>query len=91
MILNSGYTDLSNITMSNKEDIIRGLFLDCTIYRTIAELDQLTAGLNVLGIADEMEKNPSIFRGFFTRKEVKLSAGKKMNYVKTYIRICCYI
>jgi len=61
MILNSGYNDLSNITMSNKEDIIRGLFLDCTIYHSIPELDQLKAGLNVLGIADEMEKKSKHF------------------------------
>ena len=42
----------------------------------MAELDQLKAGLNVLSVCNEMEKNPDHFLDFFTRKNQKLSAGK---------------
>ena len=77
LILDAGYTkNLQSITISDKELIIRALFLHCTIYRSMAELDQLKAGLNVLGVGNEMEKNPGHFVDFFTRKDHKLSADK---------------
>ena len=81
LILDAGYTrDLQSITITEKEHIIRALFLHCTIYRSMAELDQLKAGLNVLGICEEMERNPNHFVDFFTRKDQKLSAGKHVLY-----------
>ena len=64
------------ISISDKEEIIRSPFLHTTIYRSMAELDQLKAGLNVLGVCNKMEKNPDHFLEFFTRKNQKLSAGK---------------
>ena len=77
LILDAGYTkNLLRISISDKEEIIRALFLHTTIYRSMAELDQLKAGLNVLGVYNEMEKNPDHFLEFFTRKDQKLSAGK---------------
>ena len=42
----------------------------------MAELGQLKAGVNVLSVCNEMEKNPDHFLDFFTRKDQKLSAGK---------------
>lgn len=40
LILDAGYTrDLQNITITDKELIIRALFLHCTIYWSMAELD----------------------------------------------------
>ena len=75
LILGAGYTrELRNI-IADKEHIIRALFLHSTIYRSMAELDQIKAGLNELGICDQMKSNPSDFLDFFTRKEQKLSAG----------------
>ena len=44
----------------------------------MAELDQLKAGLNELGVCDEMKRNPNDFVDFFTRKDQKLTAGKQM-------------
>jgi len=77
VVLGAGYTrDMRNITMVDKEQIIRALFLHSTIYRSMAELDQLKAGLNELGIYDMMKSNPSVFFAYFTRKEQKLSAGQ---------------
>ena len=58
-----------------KSSFIRALFLHCTIYQSMAELDQLKASLNILGVCDEMERNPQHFVDFFTRKDQKLSAG----------------
>ena len=80
LILDAGYTrNLQSIQTTDKELIIRALFLHCTIYRSMAELDQLKAGLNVLGVGDEMQRNPSHFVDFFTRKDQKVSAGNKLN------------
>lgn len=76
VILDAGYTkDLQSLTITDKELIIRALFLHWTIYRSMAELDQLKAGLNELGVCDEMKRNPNHFVDFFTRKDLKLSAG----------------
>ena len=51
------------------------IFLHYTIFRSKAELDQLKAGLNVLGVCDEMKNNPGIFKDYFTVRVEKLSAG----------------
>ena len=66
LILDAGYTkDLRNITIVDKEHIIRALFLHSTIYRSMAELDQLKTGLNVLGVCNEMKRNPDHFTEYF--------------------------
>ena len=76
LILGAGYSrDMRSITIADKEHIIRVLFLHSTIYRSMAELNQLGAGLNELGIRDMMRSSPNDFDKYFTRKEQKLSAG----------------
>jgi len=42
----------------------------------MAELDQLKAGLNVLGLGDEMERCPDSFESFFVTADIKLTAGQ---------------
>jgi len=50
MILDAGYTkNLRAITLNDAEQIIRTVFLHSTIFRSMAELDQLKSGLNVFG------------------------------------------
>jgi len=66
---------MRSITVADKEHIIRALFLHSTKYHSMAELDQLGAGLNELGIRDMMKRSPNDFDKYFTRKEQKLSAG----------------
>ena len=76
MILEAGYTKLlRSVTMDERHEISRALFLHYTIFRSKAELDQLKSGLNVLGVSDEMKSNPQIFKDYFTMRVEKLSAG----------------
>ena len=92
LILDAGYIrNLHSITLNDKEQVIRALFLNATIYRSMAELDQLKAGLNVLGVYDEMTKNPDAFLYFFTKKDQKLSAGKYVELRLIARYICLYI
>lgn len=44
----------------DKNEIVRTVSLNQTIYRSLAELDQLKAGLNVLDVTDEIAKNRQI-------------------------------
>ena len=62
VVCESGYAKpLTNITLHDKNEIIRAVFFHQALYRGLAELDQLRKGLNVLGISDEMAQNPDIF------------------------------
>ena len=78
ILLDAGYNkNLQYVTVEDKEEMIRTLFLHYTIYRNKAELDQIKLGLNILGIADEMKVNSEIFNSYFTCNdhELPLSAG----------------
>ena len=75
ILLDAGYNkNLQYVTVEDKEEMIRTLFLHYTIYRNKAELK---LGLNILGIADEMKVNSEIFNSYFTCNdhELPLSAG----------------
>ena len=67
--------NLQDVTVDDKDELIRTLFLHYTIYRSKAELDQIKLGLNILGVADEMKRNSKIFISYFTRNELQISAG----------------
>ena len=90
LILDAGYArNLHSINLNDKDQVIRALFLNATIYRSMAELDQLKAGLNVLGVCKEMTKNPDAFLYFFTKRDQKLSAGKYIDL--RLIARCIYL
>ena len=61
--------------MDERHEISRALFLHYTIFCSKAELDQLKAGLNVLGVCDEMKNNPGIFKDYFTVRVEKLTVS----------------
>ena len=76
ILLDAGYTkNLKDVTVDDKEELIRILFLHYTIYRSKAELDQLKLGLNILGVADEMKRNGKKLHPYFTHNEQQISAG----------------
>ena len=63
-------------TLEDKNEIIRTVFLHQSIYSCLAELDQLKAGLNMLGVIDEITKSPDLLVDFFTSLNTKrLTAG----------------
>ena len=78
LILNAGYSkNLAAIMLDDVQQVVRAVFLHSTIFRSMAELEQLKGGLNVLGVCNDMEKNPDHFVQFFTGRmdDTKLSAG----------------
>ena len=77
IVCDSGYTKpLANAILADKEEITRAVFLHQTIFRSMAEWGQLRRGLNVLGVCDEMARNPDTLLGFFTSVCTKpLTAG----------------
>lgn len=77
IVCDSGYRKpTTTATLEDKKVIIKTIFLHQTIYSCLAELDQLKAGLNVLGVADELSKTPDLLVDFFTSVNVKkLTAG----------------
>ena len=67
ILIDSGYQKPTTMaTLGDKKEIINTIFLHQTIYSCLAELDQLKAGLNVLGVIDEMTKTQNLLIGFFT-------------------------
>ena len=71
IVCESGYTKpLANAILADKDEILRTVFLHQTIFRSMGEWGQLRRGLDVLGVCQEMGRNPSILLEFFT------SAGK---------------
>ena len=77
MVCEAGYSKpIVNSILADKDEIIRTIFLHQTIYRCLAELEQLKKGLNVLGVVDAMAKNPDVFFKFFTSiNKRRLTAG----------------
>lgn len=62
-----GYSRLlGKIGFEEKQELIRTMFLHATIYKVMAELEQLKAGLNELGVADQMKTNSKMFESYFT-------------------------
>ena len=65
IVCESGYTKpLANALLSDKQEISRTVFLHQTIFRSMAEWGQLRRGLNVMGVCEEMAKNPDTLLGF---------------------------
>jgi len=77
LIYGSGYVKpIANATVSDKNEIRRAVFLHQTIFHSMAEWEQLRRGLNVLGLCDEMKKNPEALLDFFTSvNKRRLTAG----------------
>ena len=87
IICDSGYTKpLAHATLTDREAIIRTVFLHQTIFRSMAEWGQLKRGLNVLGVGEEMARSPNTLLGFFTSACTKpLTAG--LGTYRYYIKI----
>ena len=67
---------LINCSLDDKQDISQAVFLHLTIFRSMAEWEQLRDGLNVMGICKEMAVNRHGFANFFTTMYKKpLKAG----------------
>ena len=80
IILDSGYNRLlGDVGAEEKLEVIRALFLHSTIYKVMGELEQLKAGLNELGVADQMKTNPEMFKEYFTCTNHELAAGVHNN------------
>ena len=77
VIMDSGYShQLRKIGLDEKYELIHTISLHSTIYKVMGELEQLKSGLNELGVADEMRKNPTMFESYFTFKDYQdLTAG----------------
>ena len=70
IILDSGYSQLlGDVGVEEK-------FLHSTVYKVMGELEQLKAGLNELGVADQMKTNLGMFKDYFTySNNQELTAG----------------
>ncbi len=51
--------------MSDKPGLVNALLLHFVVYRNKAVLDQLRAGLNILGMREAMSKYSEILKPFF--------------------------
>ena len=72
LVYESGYMKpLVNCTLEDKQDIIKVVFLHLTIYRYMAEWEQLWEGLNVMGVCKKMATNRHGLQGFFTTMNKK--------------------
>ena len=68
-ITDSGYSrQLGKIGSGEQHELVHTISIHGTIYKVIAELEQLKAGLNVLGVADKMKECPKMFEDYFTFK-----------------------
>ena len=73
LICDSGYRKpTATSTLANKQEIVRTVFLDQTLYSCLAELNQLRSGVNVFGVIDEMSKFPEFFT---SANHIRLTAG----------------
>lgn len=77
VVINSGYTKpLTSAEVSDRKEITETVSLHCTLLQSLAEMDQLKRGLNVLGVANYMKDYPLFFTSYFTSQDSqKLSAG----------------
>lgn len=77
ILFDSGYWRPTTMaTLLDRDEIVHTIFIHQTIYSCLAELDQVKAGLNVLGVADKLSKNPDLLMDFFTSINIKkLTAG----------------
>ena len=77
IIMNSGYTKpLMSAELSNVNEIVDTVSLQYTLLQSIAEMEQLKRGLNVLGVTNFMRDYPLLLTSFFTSQgNIKLSAG----------------
>ena len=93
IICESGYTKpLANATLRDRDELLRTVFLHQTIFRSIAELEQLREGLNVLGVCDEMARSPDTLLEFFTSACIKpLTAGLMYIYMEVILLLLLQI
>lgn len=77
IIFDSGYRrPTTTATLLDKQETINTIFIHQTIYSCLAKLDQLNAGLNVLGVVDELSKSPNLLIDFFMSvNTIKLTAS----------------
>ena len=90
-ITDSGYSrQLGKIGSGERHELIHTISIHGTIYKVIAELEQLKAGLNVLGVADKMKECPKMFEDYFTfNKSQNLTAGVQHNLL-CQVRVVTY-
>ena len=77
IIMDCGYSRLlGKIGSEERQELIRTIFLHGTIYKVMGELEQLKAGLNELGVADQIKANPKMFEAYFTfSKHQEITTG----------------
>ena len=93
LIFDSGYQKpLAISTLANKNEIIRAIFLQQTVYSCLAELDQMKSGLNILGVIDEISESPDMLLDYFTAvNRIKLTAGQHFTYTNVLTNLCMLI
>lgn len=70
-----GYTKPhTQVSVEDKEDVIRIIALDYLVYRVQAEIDQLAEGLQVAGILKVLRDNPEECSALFCGGKIKLTA-----------------
>ena len=86
VIIEAGYAKpVTALTMAGKQELINTLMYHYKIilYRNKAVMDQLKAGLTILGVLDAMAKWPKIMEPFFVgAKQRPLTAGIVMTKVE---------
>ena len=77
LVCESGYMKpLVNCSLEDKKNIIKAVFLHLTIFRYMAEWEQLKDGLNVMGVCKDMVTNRHGLASFFTTMNKEpLTAG----------------
>ena len=58
-------TPLALVHMEDKGNIMKTVALHHVLLRTKAEIDQFTAGLNLLGVLELIQENHQLFQKFF--------------------------
>lgn len=83
--MEAGYVKpIVSISLSNKVDVLNSIKLHYGLLRVKAELDQLIAGLSVMGVGEAIRTNSDLFSPLFMFTESKmLTAG-------TYVQQSCY-
>ena len=76
-VIDCGYSKpLTSANLVDIEEISDKVALHRTLLVSLAEIDQLISGLNVLGVADLIKEYPHLFLSFFTSEHrKKLTAG----------------
>lgn len=62
-------------TLADKTSNLNELCLHSAILRSVAEIQQLAAGLKTLCVIDALEMYPSLMESYFIKSETAMTAG----------------